>query len=137
MSRRVLAVFIVVATVITWGGRIGLLDGRADWLALTRIFGSIVIGLMTAFVLFVADQGSRPAVRHLVGIVFSGWTSVVWLASLVSVWSTPNSNTFRLVHTILAAVWLSLAWMVWRNAQTGSGRGTITSSAASTSSTDR
>lgn len=143
ISRRTLGWIIGAWTLISWGGRIGLLTDAdaADFASWARIGGSIVIGLATA-VCFIAGRFQRP-----MSVVFALWTVFVWVRSLVTVWTEPNSLAFQLVHTALAVVWFALAVGAVKLGQptgsateagaTGVPGGTISDSFDTTSSIDR
>ncbi len=122
ISRRTLGWVIAAWTLISWGGRIGLLtdaDG-ADLRSWLRIGGSLALGLVTGAA-FVSGRMVR-----VTGYVFAAWTSFVWVRSLVTVWTEPNTLAFRLVHTALALVWFALVAGAVRAAQaTGSATGSI------------
>ena len=105
MSHRRLAVLVAVWALVTWGGRIGLLQEGAGWLDWTRIVGSLAVAAM-ATVLLWSDR------RWRVLWIYSGLTALIWVGSLASVWSGEHSVGFRLVHSALAAVSLLLAGLV-------------------------
>lgn len=42
---------------------------------------------------------------------FAGWSTVIWVRSLVTVWTKDNSMAFRMVHTVLAAGFLVLSYL--------------------------
>ncbi len=108
--RTALAIAIVAWTLVAWGGRIGLLtsgEGLGAWL---RIGGSIAIGLFAAATLLVPqlEGARRPAL-----IVFSVFTVVLWIRSLVVNWTGDGSMPFKIVHTVLAIGFFALAcWAV-------------------------
>lgn len=102
-----LAIAITVWTLVAWGGRIGLLtsgEGVGAWL---RIGGSIVIGLFAAATLVISQlEGARkPAL-----ILFSVFTVVLWIRSLIVNWAGDGSLPFKIVHTVLAVGFFALAW---------------------------
>jgi hypothetical protein len=105
MSYRRLAVLIAVWALVTWGGRIGLLQEGAGWLDWTRIAGSLAVAATAAALLW---RGRRSPVLW----VYSGFTALIWVTSLVSVWSGEHSVGFRLVHSALAGGSLLLAGLV-------------------------
>lgn len=104
-------------TLVSWGGRIQLITApeAGDPWALVRIGGSLLLGVATAGVLWRAPgrapgraQGRATVLRW----VFVGWTLALWGRSLVVTWLDPPSVAFGVVHTVLAAGWLWLAWAV-------------------------
>lgn len=109
MSPRVLAVVVLGWTLVSWGGRIGLLTDAevTDPEDLLRIGGSLLIGWVTSGVLWWAPDRARE-IRWL----FVAWTVVLWTRSLVVTWLDPPSIAFGLVHTVLAIGWFLLAWQV-------------------------
>ncbi len=109
MSDRLLAVLVLAWTLVSWGGRIGLLTAAetTDPWSLLRIGGSVVVGLAVAVALWVAP-GRSTALRG----VFVAWTVLLWGRSLVVTWIAPPSLPFALVHTVLAVGWFLLAWQV-------------------------
>lgn len=120
MSRRSLGWSILVFTSVSWGGRVGLLTGpdAADLGAWLRIGGSMLVGTAAGIAL-VTDRAARPA-----AVVFGLWTIPIWIRSLYTVWTETNTTGFRMVHTVLAALWFALAVMALRWVQlTGSGSG--------------
>ncbi len=122
ISRRTLGWVIAAWTLISWGGRIGLLTDAdtADLWSWLRIGGSLALGLVTAAA-FVSGRVVRGT-----GYVFAVWTGFVWVRSLVTVWTEPNTPAFRLVHTALALVWFALVAGTVRAVQaTGSAAGAI------------
>lgn len=114
-----LAVAIAVWTLAAWGGRIGLLTsdegGLGTWI---RIGGSIVIGLFAAAALVIPqlDAARRPAL-----IVFSIFTVVLWVRSMIVNWTGSGSLPFKLVHTVLAVGFFALAWWAFSIAIGGGG----------------
>lgn len=105
MSHRRLAVLVAVWALVTWGGRIGLLQGGAGWLDWTRIVGSLAVAATATALLW---RGRWSPVLW----VYSGFTTLIWVTSLVSVWSGDHPLGFRLVHSVLAAASLALAGLV-------------------------
>ncbi len=106
-----LASAIVVWTLIAWGGRVGLLDeGEPAW-AWVRIGGSLILGLLAAIAL-VSSEG-QGWTAGLIGL-FAAWTVVVWSRSLIINWLGYGSLSFKLVHTVLASGFFTLAWLAWR-----------------------
>ncbi|MDH4118030.1 MAG: hypothetical protein OEX04_12440 [Acidimicrobiia bacterium] len=110
MSRRNVGWAILAWTLVSWGGRVGLL-GQApatdvgSWI---RIGGSLLVGILAGWAL-ISGRFARPAV-----LVFALWTAAIWVRSLWVVWSQPNTLGFRLVHTALAAGWVVLIWAAQR-----------------------
>ena len=104
MSNRLLAVLIGVLAVVTWGTRINLLTGSADPTTWLRVGASIVAAAGAVVGLLRVGRRSRALVATYVAV-----TAIVWVGSLVSVWTTEHPLGFRLVHTALAAVSLVLA----------------------------
>lgn len=114
--RVALAVAIGVWTLAAWGGRIGLLtsgEGLGAWL---RIGGSLLIGLFATAALLIPQLESmrRPAL-----IVFSVFTVILWVRSLIVNWMGDGSLPFKLVHTVLALGFFALVW--WGLSYLGSG----------------
>ena len=109
-----LAAGVLVWTALAWGGRIGLLTDGEGWSDLLRIGGSLLLGLVTAIVLAVPSLRSRAAPLFF---LFSIWTTGLWLRSMVVNWSGSGSLAFKLVHTVLAAGFFGLAYLVWRTAR--------------------
>lgn len=103
-----LAISIAVWTLIAWGGRIGLLTSDEGVGAWFRIGGSLLIGLVAAATLVIPQLASA---RKPVLIVFSVFTVVLWVRSLIVNWAGDGSLPFKLVHTVLAAGFFALA--VW------------------------
>lgn len=112
-SRTWLAIAIAVWTLLSWGGRIRLLTDAeqgdlANWV---RIGGSLVVGLAAAGVVFWA-QGS--GLERWVLTLFAAWSVVLWVRSLITVWSGDQSLAFKTVHTVLAAGFFVLAVLALR-----------------------
>lgn len=108
--RVALAIAITVWTLVAWGGRIGLLtsgEGIGAWL---RIGGSLLIGLFAAAALAFPqlESARRPAL-----ILFSVFTLVLWVRSLIVNWVGEGSLPFKLVHTVLALGFFALAWWAY------------------------
>ncbi|MEX1037752.1 MAG: hypothetical protein WDZ96_02725 [Acidimicrobiia bacterium] len=121
-----LALSVLVWSGVAWGGRIGLLTEADGWSDLIRIGGSLLLGLATAVALFVPSLRVRSAPLFY---SFAIWTVVLWLRSMVVNWSGSGNLPFKLVHTILAAGFFILAYLVWRYARE-SGRSSRGSSPA-------
>lgn len=119
-ARIALAVAITVWTLVAWGGRIGLLTsddgGIGTWI---RIGGSIVIGVFAAATLVIPRLAGirKPAL-----VVFSIFTVVLWVRSMIVNWTGSGTLPFKLVHTVLAIGFFALAWWAFRIA---TGGGTI------------
>jgi hypothetical protein len=115
-----LAIAITVWTLVAWGGRIGLLasgEGLGAWL---RIGGSLVVGLFAAATLAIPqmEPARRPAL-----IVFSVFTVVLWIRSLIVNWTGEGSLPFKLVHTVLALGFFALSWWAYSFATSSPGTG--------------
>lgn len=108
-SPRLLALVVLAWTLVSWGGRIGLLGegDSTDTRDLARIGGSLLVGWVTGGVLWWAPERLR-GVRWL----FVAWTVVLWGRSLVVTWLGGPSLAFGVVHTVLAVSWFALAWLV-------------------------
>ncbi len=105
---------ILLWTGVAWGGRIGLLTDGEGWTDLIRIGGSLLLGLATAIALAVPSLRFRSAPLFY---LFSIWTAVLWLRSMVVTWTGSGSLPFKLVHTVLAAGFFGLAYLVWKVAR--------------------
>ena len=105
--RIALGIAIGVWTLAAWGGRIGLLTSGEGWGAWLRIGGSLLIGLFATAALLVPqlEDARRPAL-----LVFSVFTVVLWIRSLIVNWAGDGSLPFKLVHTVLALGFFALAW---------------------------
>lgn len=105
--RIALGVAIASWTLIAWGGRIGLLttgEGIGAWL---RIGGSLLVGFFAAASLLIPQmEGTRRAAL----IVFSVFTMLLWVRSMVVNWVGDGPLPFKLVHTVLAVGFFALAW---------------------------
>lgn len=113
VSRTVLAIAIAVWTLLTWGGRIRLLGDAeqgdlSNWL---RIGGSLLIGALAVVVLLAAGGGT---VERWMLTLFAAWSTVIWLRSLITVWTGGESMAFKLVHTVLAAGYFVLSYLAIR-----------------------
>ncbi len=93
---------------ISWAGRISLLAGDEDWWSWVRIVGNLVVG---ALVLVVALGGFRRLARPI-GWLFLGVVAVTWVRSVWTVWTEANTLPFRLVHTVLGVVAITLGVLV-------------------------
>ncbi len=109
-----LAAGVLLWTGVAWGGRIGLLADGDGWTDLLRIGGSLLLGLVTAIGLAVPSL--RPRATPLF-YLFSIWTLGLWLRSMVVTWTGSGSLPFQLVHTVLAAGFFGLAYLVWKVAR--------------------
>jgi uncharacterized membrane protein len=105
--RIALAIAIAVWTLAAWGGRIGLLTSGAGLWTWLRIAGSLLIGLLAAATLAFAqlEPARKPAL-----IVFSVFTVVLWIRSLIVNWAGDASLPFKVVHTALALGFFALSW---------------------------
>jgi hypothetical protein len=109
-----LAAGVLLWTGVAWGGRIGLLTDGDGWSDVLRIGGSLLFGLFTAIALAVPSLRSRSApLFYLFGI----WTTGLWLRSMAVNWTGSGSLPFKLVHTILAAGFFGLAYLLWKVAR--------------------
>lgn len=116
-----LALAVLVWTAVAWGGRIGLLTDGDGWSDLIRIGGSLLLGLATAVALAIPTLRLRSAPLFY---SFGIWTVALWLRTMLVNWAGSGSLPFKLVHTILAAGFFILAYLVWRYARE-SGRTSI------------
>lgn len=110
IGRPALAIAILIWTALTWGGRLRLLTDaeQSDLDNWTRIGGSILIGLAAALVLWLVPASG---VERWVLSAFAAWSTLIWLRSLITVWTDDNSTAFKLVHTVLAAGFFALAYL--------------------------
>jgi hypothetical protein len=106
--RVALGVAIAVWTLAAWGGRIGLLTSEEGLSAWVRIGGSLLVGLFAAATLLIPQlEGARKWAL----IVFSVFTVILWVRSLIVNWAGDGTLPFKLVHTVLALGFFALA--VW------------------------
>lgn len=105
--RVVLGIAIAVWTLAAWGGRIGLLTSDEGLSAWIRIGGSLLIGLFAAATLLVPQL---EGARRWALIVFSLFTVILWVRSLIVNWAGDGTMPFKLVHTVLAIGFFALAW---------------------------
>lgn len=117
--RVALAIAIIVWTLAAWGGRIGLLTSDEGLWSWVRIGGSLLIGLLAAATLVISPL---EGVRKPVLIVFAVFTVVLWIRSLAVNWMGDGSLPFKLVHTVLALGFFTLAWWAYSVATDQGGR---------------
>jgi hypothetical protein len=109
--RVALGVAIAVWTLAAWGGRIGLLTNDEGVLAWVRVGGSLLVGLFAAATLLVPQL---EGARRWALIVFSLFTVILWVRSLIVTWAGDGTLPFKLVHTVLAMGFFTLAlWAFW------------------------
>lgn len=113
VTRTVLAIGIGIWTLLAWGGRVRLLTDAdqgdiGNWV---RIGGSLLVGGMAVAALFLAAGG---AWERWALALFAVWTAGIWIRSLLTVWTGNQSMAFKLVHTVLAAGFLLLAFLGMR-----------------------
>lgn len=101
---------IAVWTAVAWGGRIGLLTVGDDLFDIVRIVGSVLIGVAAALGLVVPRF--RVARRSILW-VFVSWTVLIWARSMYVNWTEGGTLGFKLVHTVLAAGFFALTWLVF------------------------
>jgi hypothetical protein len=106
--RVALGVAIAVWTLAAWGGRIGLLTNDEGVSAWIRIGGSLLVGLFAAATLLIPQL---EGARRWALIVFSLFTVILWVRSLIVNWAGDGTLPFKLVHTVLAIGFFALA--VW------------------------
>lgn len=105
-SEALLAISITAWTLLAWGGRVGLLTSEEGADAWIRIGGSLLIGLFAAATLVIPQLSTarKPAL-----VVFSIFTALVWVRSLIVNWGGDGTLPFKLVHTVLALGFFALA----------------------------
>lgn len=101
---------VAVWTAVAWGGRVGLLAVGDDLFDILRIVGSVLIGFAAALVLVVPRFS---VLRRTVLWVFVAWSVSIWARSIVVNWTEGGTLAFKLVHTVLAAGFFALAWLVF------------------------
>ncbi len=119
IPRRVLGIVILAWALLSWGGRVGLLTGpeSGDLVVWFRIAGSLATAAIVGLALLASASWLGPA-AWLYAVV----AGVVWSTSLVSVWTDPTTGmAFRLVHSALAAVSVSLAVLAVRESRQPAG----------------
>lgn len=104
--RVALGVAIAVWTLAAWGGRIGLLTSEEGLLAWVRVGGSLLVGLFAAATLLIPQL---EGARRWALIVFSLFTVILWVRSLIVNWAGGGTLPFKLVHTVLAVGFFALA----------------------------
>jgi hypothetical protein len=113
---------------VIWGNRVGL-----AWLDPDEDMGSKLVSTVpiTCFVLaavaVLAMQATRrsgtPPFRTVVA-AFSAGTIVYWVIRLPLILSHDHPVAFKVVHTLLAAASVALAWRAWQaRADGGAGHG--------------
>lgn len=114
IPQRSLGIAIIVWSLITWGGRIGLLTGdeTTDPMVWFRIVGSLVTAALAGLAL-IGD-------RRWVMLAVVGYSLValgVWGTSIVAVLPDMTASLqFKMIHTVLAGVSLVLAGLALRMA---------------------
>lgn len=93
---------------ISWAGRISLLAGDENWWSWFRIVGNLTVGVLVVLVAL----GMLRGVARPIGWLLLGVVSVTWVRSVWVVWTTANPLPFRLVHTVLGAVAITLGVVV-------------------------
>lgn len=118
VTRTVLAIAIGVWTLLAWAGRVRLLTDaeQGDLGNWVRIGGSLLVGGVAVATLLLAAGGGweRWALTF-----FALWTSVIWIRSLITVWTGDQSLAFKLVHTVLASGFLVLSYLAADRAWSG------------------
>lgn len=116
MSTRTIMLLAGAWTSVVWATRIPLLEPDAvanDWL---RIGMGLTAGLSVAVVALryssVADR-----VRAWINVGFAFAMVILWLPSLLSVWTNDHSLGFRVVHTLLAATSMGFGVALAQRAQ--------------------
>lgn len=109
---------VLVWTGVAWSGRIGLLTDGDGWFDLLRIGVSLLLGLATAIALAMPSLLPRSAPLFY---LFAIWTVGLWLRSMAVTWTGTGSLPFKLVHTLLAAGFFGLAYLVWKVARSRPG----------------
>jgi len=104
--RVALGVGIAVWTLAVWGGRIGLLTSDEGVSAWIRIGGSLLVGLFAAATLLIPQL---EGARRWALIVFSLFTAILWVRSVIVNWAGDGTLPFKLVHTVLAIGFFALA----------------------------
>ncbi len=101
---------------LVWSGRVSLLTGaeRAEAFTWGRVAGSL---LLASALLVVAWRSSASSPAGWLLAAFASWMVLLWLPSLLAVWSTDQSVGFRLVHSVLAVTSISFALLVGRLAR--------------------
>ena len=128
--RITLAIAITVWTLAAWAGRIGLLTGGEGIGAWLRIGGSLLIGLFAVASLVFAQL---EPIRKPALIIFSVFTVVLWIRSLIVNWAGDGSLPFKLGHTILALGFFGLAGWTYVLATSGAETGPEPEAASSSS----
>ncbi|MEX1004785.1 MAG: hypothetical protein WD990_14110 [Acidimicrobiia bacterium] len=113
MSRKTLAWAIAIWAALTWGGRIAIVfDLGSDPGERVRIGLSVLVAA-AAVPALVVGRWVRPAVY-----AYAAVNTVLWVRSVVVVFSEERAQSFLVVHTTLALLSLLLAAVaaltVWR-----------------------
>lgn len=103
-------------TLVVWGTRIPLLEADAaanDWLrAGLGLLAGLSVGIAA-----LRYASLRERVRAWINVGFAFAMVVLWLPSLLSVWTNDHSLGFRLVHTFLAATSMGFGVALAQRAQ--------------------
>lgn len=121
MSRNRLAWAIGLWAAISWGGRVAIVFDIGSAPADRLRIGASVLVAAAAVTALIARRGERPVVS-----VYALVQAIVWIRSLVVVFTSEQTPGFLVVHTILAAGSLALAAVasltVWRAPRAAVGR---------------
>jgi hypothetical protein len=108
--RRAPVVALVAWTFLVWTTRIGNI-WRDDALATSGKVGRTALALSFTVLaaLVVAALWRRPPLIRPAVVALAGWTVAVWLVRDTSILVGDHDTSFKVVHTILAAVSIALA----------------------------
>jgi hypothetical protein len=128
-------------TLFVWVSRVGLAWSDDSLTTGEKVLGTlppvlfVALALATAALLLGRDAGRRPDLFGRLAMGFAGFTAVYWVIRLPFILVNDHAGAFKVVHTVLAVVSVSLAVAAWRSASRAdaepASRGQLSSSSAS------
>lgn len=125
MRRRPFAVALVAWTFFVWTTRIANIWRDADLDTGEQVGRTALAGSFTALAVLVVVALWRGSTRSRLWAVgaLAGWSTAVWVVRDVRILVADHEVGFKVVHTVLAVVSITLSALAWREARRASSAG--------------